>query len=225
MKRFWLCAAVVLSAGLSTACDLLLVEPASDTMALELAYPQAAMVAAGGVVDVFNKADRAWIRLTVAPNGPQLDTIVRLSRTESNARIRLAISAKQGRGLVRIETEIRLGPQALFAGATEARLEVGKPESVSVTLFPVVAGLVLPDSVRTLRAVGDSAFLRAALVFATGDTIPGLAPSWSSENPTIVGITSERWAIARQAGQTRVLAEHQSLRRVQTVRVLIGGGP
>lgn len=205
--------------SLVVACDDLFVDPAPAPVSLALSYGVSDALASGGVLSAFTKADRVWIRLTRAADGAQFDTIVRLSRTDLTTRVQLAISSEQGRGMVRIETEVRLREQALFRGETTARLEVGTPQSVEVTLLSVAAGVAVPDSIRTLTALGDSAFLRGAVLFATGDTIPEFSLSWVSENPEVAEITSGSWVIARGEGQSRLEAHHEEFARSVTVRV------
>ncbi len=210
---------ILAALSLVVACDKLIVDPAPAPVALALSFGVSDALASGGVLAAFTKADRVWIRLTRAADGAQFDTIVRLSRTELSTRVQLAISAKQGRGVVRIETEVRLRQQALFRGEATAHLEVGTPQSVEVTLISVPAGVAVPDSIRTLTAIGDSAFLRGVVLFATGDTIPEFSVSWASDKPKVAEITSGSWVIARGEGQARLEARHEGFARSLAVSV------
>ena len=207
--------------SLVAACDHLLVDPAPASVPLALSYGVSDALASGGVLSAFSKADRVWIRLTRTADGAQFDTIVKLSRTELSTRVQLAIRAEQGRGVVRIETEVRLRQQALFRGEATARLEVGTPQSVEVTLRSVAAGVAVPDSIRTLTAVGDSAFLRGVVLFATGDTIPEFSVSWVTDKPEVAEISSGSWVIARGEGQARLDAHHEGFARSLPVSVQI----
>ena len=202
-------------------CDDLFVDPAPSAapMSLALALASSEGSSSSGLLDAFNKADRVWIRLTRVSTGAQFDTIVRLSRTERSTRVQLAVTADQGRGPIQIATQVRLREHALFEGATVAALEVGRPQRVEVALTAVPAALAVPDSIRTLTAIGDSARLSAAVLFATGDTIPGLGVTWLSDKPEVAAITSGSWVIARGEGQARLEVTHGSFTRALPVRV------
>ena len=206
---------------LSTACDRLLVDPAQapEPMSVALALVSADASGSSGPLEALSKADRVWIRLTRVSTGHQFDTIVHLSRTDTKTRVQLAVSADQGRGPIQIATQVRVRELALFEGATVAALEVGVPQRVEVALTAVPAALSLPDSVRTLTAIGDSARLSAAVLFATGDTIPGLPITWTSDNPAVAAVTSGTWVVAKREGEARLAATHGSLARVLPVRV------
>jgi hypothetical protein len=214
-------ATILIALVLSTACDGFLVDPAPTSVPMSLALALAGDNDSGssGLLDAFRKADRVWIRLTRISTGHQFDTIVRLSRSETSARVQLAVSADQGRGPIQIATQVRLHEHALFEGATVAALEVGTPQRVEVALAAVPAALSVPDSIRTLTAIGDSTRLSAAVLFATGDTIPGLPVTWLSDRPAVAAITSGSWVVARGEGEAHLAATHGSLARALSVRV------
>ena len=224
MRRLsrWVAPATIgMALVLSTAGDELFVDPAPALapMSLAIALDSDDGSASSGPFEAFKKADRVWIRLTRVTTGPQFDTIVRLSRSETSARVQLAVSADQGRGPIQIATQVRLRELALFEGATVAALEVGTPQRVEVTLTAIPAALSVPDSVRTLTAIGDSARLSATVLFATGDTIPGLPVTWLSDNPAVAAITSESWVVARGEGEAHLAARHGSFVGTLPVRV------
>ncbi len=214
-------ASILAALVLSAACDDLFVDPAPapPPMSLALALTTGEGSGSAGPLEAFSKADRVWIRLTRVATGHQFDTIVQLSRTQASTRVQLAVSADQGRGPIQIATQVRLREQALFEGATVAALEVGVPQRVEVALTAVPAGLAVPDSIPTLRAIGDSARLSAAVLFATGDTIPGLPVTWLSDNAEVAAITSGFWVVARSEGEARLAATHGSFGRAVPVRV------
>ena len=219
----WVVPAVVAVLLLSTGCDELFVDPApgSDSMALSLGLAADDGLAVGGALEAFKKADRVWIRLTRVSTGAQFDTIVRLSRGETTARVQLAVSADQGRGPIQVATQVRLVNQALFEGATVAALEVGVPQRVEIALVAVPAGISVPETVRDLTAIGDSARLSAAVLFATGDTIPGLPITWISDTPAVAAITSGSFVVARGEGEALLTAGHGSFSGTVPVRVAI----
>ena len=173
--------AAMVAAGCS---DGLLVKPADPgpmTFSLSLA-PSAAVM--GGSADAFDKTDAARVRLT-GGGSPVLDTSVAISGTGDRS-VSLRVRLPRSPILLAIGVNLDAAGRTLFTGTGSAELSRGHRTETVVTLSPVVAGLVLPDSLPPLTALGDTARARGAAVFATGDTVPGVQLNWSDGGSTVV---------------------------------------
>ena len=97
----------------------------------------------------------------------------------------------------------------LFRAFTEVTLRPGVTSQAEVTLIPVAAALeASPDSV-TIAGLSDTVPAAAAVLFATGDTIPPtalLSPgvTWSSRNPQVVEALDDGRLVSTYYGSTVV---------------------
>jgi len=97
----------------------------------------------------------------------------------------------------------------LFRAFTEVTLRPGVTSRAEVTLIPVAAAVeASPDSV-TIAGLSDTVPAAAAVLFATGDTIPptalrGQGVTWSSRNPQVVEALDDGRLVSTYYGSTVV---------------------
>ncbi|HET7275928.1 MAG TPA: Ig-like domain-containing protein [Longimicrobiaceae bacterium] len=201
-------------------CSDYFVEPASPdpaSMAIALAVPPA-LEAVAGTGAVFEKADAVFIQLTKA-GSTVLDTILPFDPAGDDPRLQLGVQISPPADTLELLVEIQSGGQALFRGSGSVVLRLAQTSPVEVELSPVAASVQVPDSVPVIGRIGDTIQLVGEVLFATGDTIPGLLPTWSSEHPEIVEVDSTGRAIARSEGDANLIASFKDLLATVTVTV------
>ncbi len=206
-SALWLAAALAVASG---ACsDTLPVAPAS-TGGVRL---QLRANTTGNTSDAFAKVSAAHVVLAQAAL-TLMDTTVSFSGASSE--IALTVRLQNPGGTIALSVQLLSGSQALFQGNAAAALQRGVSTTVDVTLSPIVT-LIAPDSVR-LTALGDTARLGGALVFATGDTLTGSQVTWSGGGAA-ASVSSAGLAIALAEGLTQATASAQGFTHVTSIRV------
>jgi uncharacterized protein YjdB len=88
-------------------------------------------------------------------------------------------------------------------------------------MAPIPTALLVPPAGITFTALGDSLRLPVAAVFATGDTILGVAVAWTSASPAIVEISRNgAFGLARSPGDAQLTARMSALTARLTARVV-----
>lgn len=171
----------------------------------------------------YDSADGAGVRL-VDLDGDSLvvDDVRPFDPSEGTAEIRVQTRVEGDSADFGLELDLRRGEAPLFAASRTVTLRSGATVTAEVSLEPVAAGVRAPGPV-TLPTVGDTARVEGAVLFATGDTIPDLAPTWSSLDPGIVSATPEGLLTARAQGQATVVAGFEGAADTLQVTVQQGG--
>jgi uncharacterized protein YjdB len=212
-------AALGASAGVLALCLAACSERPSDSTgpaqgtALQLGVRSAV---AGGTPDAYAKIDAAHVTLTRA-SAILLDTVVSFAGG-GDGHIDLSVRLADPSGTLVVAVELRSRGQVLFLGTGTAELRRGATTSLPLTVSPVIAGLVAPDSA-TLTALGDTVRLRAAAVFATGDTVTGTSIPWVGDGGSVIRVASDGLVTALREGQAQATASYQSFTRTTRVRV------
>ena len=214
-------AVILATAGFSlaalAACDSLLVDPAPPAPDVAVAFAVTG-AADGGTAAAFSKVDHVWLRFVRADSASR-DTILRVRPADGVVRVRVALETKERIKGLGVQAELRLGKRALFAGHAVVAVQPGKPVSAQIPLSPVAAALRVQRDVPVFEALGDTFRLSSAVVFATGDTIPGASATWTSAADSIVQVTRAGLAVARGDGRTRLIARYMQLADSVAVRV------
>lgn len=213
----WLVGTVV---AFGSACESLLVDPAPATPEVLVSLTVEG-AASGGVTQAFDRVNRALLRFT-RPDSASRDTVIRVTNENGVARARLILDTKERVSALGVYAELRANTVPLFAGARIIRVESGTATSVEIGISPVPASIRADRQALQLQQVGDTARLSSAVLFASNDTISGLAGEWFSENPAIVFVTPAGLAVAREVGETRLLVRYQSLADTVSARVVSG---
>jgi hypothetical protein len=210
----------LLAAVVTASCDKLLTDPAPALPEVIVSF-NVDGATLGGAAQAFDKVNRAYL-LFVRPDSAQRDTLVRVTHVNGAARVRLILKSKERVHALGVYAQLRRGEAPLFQGSKVIRIEVGKPTSAQIPILPVPFRLRADRHALTLPAVGDTAHLSSAVLFATGDTIHGLAGTWSSDNADIVFVTQAGLAVGRNQGQTVLRARYGELSDSVVARVLGG---
>lgn len=207
-----------LTAMVLVGCEALLTDPADTGAELALVLaPARAEAAAGGAAEAFARADRVHLRF-VRPDSAVRDTLLPLAVRDGVGRARLALRTNERVEALGVVAEIRRGQAALFQGQRVVRVTSGVPTSVEIELSAVVDRVVAERGAVAL-VVGDSVQLRAAALFATGDTVSGVAFEWFSADPSIASVSRTGVVTGRRPGETGLLV--RSGARADTVGVRV----
>lgn len=202
----------------ATACDLLITEPAPASQGLAVSFAIEA-ASSDGIADAFDRVDRVLLRFTRADSA-QRDTVVAVANRDGVARARLVLDPKERIAALGVYAELRAGQVGLFQGARVVRVESGTASSAEISLTPIPASIQPSPSQVTFQAVGDTVHLTSSVLFASGDTIPGVSGAWTSEDPSIVAVSAGGIALARGIGQTRLQVRYGTVTGLVNVQVL-----
>ncbi|MDR0787964.1 MAG: hypothetical protein LBG44_08880 [Gemmatimonadota bacterium] len=212
---------VTLASGLFVllaGCNELLVDPGSIQREISLTIaPVADDIAFDGMSDAYAKVNR--IRVVYHryggegdPESPPIE-VVRpfVPDVSSRVRVRIPVGDQPESGW--IYTELLRGEDILFtAAADEVYLEADSLSEVRLQLNPYISRVVIAgDSILTATR-GETLELNAALLFATGDTLPfwwGRA-SWTSSKDSIAFV--ENGTVFLNASGTAIIrAEYEGV--------------
>ena len=204
------------------ACDELLVEPATAPATVAVSYDIGPTTAAllGETGEAFDKVDAVHVRI-VGPDGTEVihDETVAFQSTGGDTPLApIAIVVGQDGATYRLEIEMLRNGQPMFSGSASLELVPGGATDVSVPVEAIPAGIVV-DPVPPIDALGDTRVLTASVVFASGDEIPSAAVAWSSQNPSIVRVTTGGVLTSAGEGTATVVASHEGLS--QSVAVVV----
>lgn len=196
-----LAASFAILAGLA-GCDLLLTDPAPPPMTVEVSF-QLVDPPLGGPAEAFAKVRRASVRFA-RPDDTVRDTVLSVTPVDGVIRMPVALDVAERVDDLGIGASLGYLTTTLFRGGTVVRIEPGEPTSAVVPIEPVPAAVVGQAPVVLIPNVGDPVQISSAVLFASGDTITGLAGTWVSENPQIIEVTSDGVATALVLGQSRL---------------------
>jgi uncharacterized protein YjdB len=205
-------------------CDGGLFHPGGDPLPADFAVslPSMDLLAGqveGGIGDAFRKVDRVRVAVQTSAGAFLLDETLPVTSTEQEIHLRVEIPLDELETGVSLLVEMSRGADLLFQGADAFTLERGRTTQAEVTPQPVPAGIEFPGSPAPMESLGDEVQLEAVVVFATGDVIPGLVPTWNSLDPEIVDVSEQGLAVAVGPGTARVQATHEGLSAVLDVEV------
>jgi hypothetical protein len=159
-------------------------EPGPVSVDLQLEVP--ALLQGGGAAAAYDQVDRAIVRLLQVETLVLADTVP-VDPSGGSATVRLDVPLDQPRDFL-LRVELQSNARDLFRGGSAVSLRPGELSSVTLALDPVPGGLDVSGVDPAFEALGDRVLLRGALLFATGDTIDGRFPTWSSRNPSVVEV-------------------------------------
>lgn len=207
-------------AGLTwiSGCDALLVEPRvspDPDVALSITASANAEDDFGDLTGVLAKIERVSFRFVTSDT--VRDTLVAARLVDGGLQARVTIHADEARGWLEIRADLLGGPGSLFTG--RALLEtLPVVPTVRMAITPVASTVIGGPTPSLLTALGDTASLDGAVIFATGDTIHGARIEWSSEDPSIMEVVGDR-AISRGNGRAMLTASALGATRTWSVDV------
>lgn len=212
--------AAILAAGLAAGCGEDVQGPTAGgvtalSVTATVASPgetTARQQGSGGLASAFQKADSVEIRVTRRSDGSELAERAQ-SFQPSTGTTELQVEVRLGAEEVpaRLSLELLAAGDRIFEGARDLTLEAGQTATVQLTLDPVADGLAVPQGPVMFAALGDSTQLSAAVLFATGDTIPGAGVTWSSSDASVALVRSDGTVVARAPGEATATATHDGL--------------
>lgn len=121
--------------------------------------------------------------------------------------------------VVAVELELLRGTDVLFTGTTTLALTPDEDARADVPLNPLAAAVEASQEAVSIRGMRQSRALSAVALFATGDTLPGVEPTWISLDPA-VDVDGVGTVTSVEPGQGRVVAAHRDLSDTVSVEVL-----
>jgi len=201
--------ALAAAAGISTAaCDALMTDPAPATPELTLAF-QIIGAPVGGTDEAFAKVNRVFLRFLRADDTSR-DTVLFARPTDGRLRTGLVLETQERISALGLVAQLRFGTLTLFQGSGVVQIDPGVPTTANIPLTPVPGGVLASQPSITLQPQ-QTAQLSSAVLYATADTIEGLAGTWISADPTIVAISPAGLAIALARGSTDLIVEFAGL--------------
>lgn len=205
--RRWRVVALAAAAGLSLpACDALMTDPAPTTSELTLAF-QIIGSPIGGTDEAFAKINRVYLRFVRADDTSR-DTVLFARPTDGRLRTGLALETDERISGLGIVAQLGFGTLPLFQGTGVVQIEPGVPTTANIPLTPVPANVLASQPAITLllqQLPGVGVQLTSAVLYATTDTIDGLAGVWTSDDPTIVAVSPAGLAVAQGRGTTNLI--------------------
>ncbi len=174
--------------------------------------------ASHGPARVFDRVDGVHVHL-VAEGVELANEVFTAGSADGEIRLEVEVPLQDVVVPARLDVELRVGGEAVFRGGADVNLRRGGRTEADVALEAVPAGLSVPPEPAPLEALGDTVDLSGAVVFATGDTIPGALPSWRSLDPEIVEVSEDGTAVAVANGDARVEAFFGELAEALLVQV------
>lgn len=178
--------------GLIGCTDGFFVEPAGQATTLRVSYVPAPGFAMVSAASAFDKADHIHV---LAPT-LGVDEVMEFEPA-AEVRVRVEIDPPETATTHAVQVELLRNNDVLFRGVTSVSVEEGESPSVEVPLAPVVTAQV--SALPVFTAIGDTFTIRRALVFATGDTLPGGSFTFASSNISVATVNAN--------GQVRAIAE------------------
>jgi hypothetical protein len=159
---------------------------------------------AGGIAEAFEQAEQIAVRVRVGSEEVFNETLD--FEPDESVAVRVRLDASNAGASISVDVTLLAGGADLFRGEGSATLAESGPTTVDLTLSPVVAEIAIDNPVATFTAIGEAQRLTGAAVFATGDTVTGVAVSWTTLDPDIVVVQTNGDAVARAEGEARIQA-------------------
>jgi hypothetical protein len=202
----------------NVACDHVFFQEPSRYTSVPLALTLMPSSVMGGQPEAFDKVDRVRIRV-LDEDGIRLDSTIAVTPGGRDIELSFDLDIASRTESLTLQAELRRGAEPLFRASAPIPLGAGRIVEIRLTLEPVPSALLLPSSVPTVTAYGDSVRINGALVFATGDTVSVGPVQWTSLDPAIVAIV-DNVPVARADGSARLVGRSGALADTVIVRVL-----
>lgn len=214
---FWALAALMMT--LLSGCSEALVDPGSQpaTLRIALVVPAVSPILADAG-EAFDQADEIRVRVS-GSSGTLVDVSRDLSDVGDEVRLQVEVDVDEESSSFLVELEVLWDGRTLFEAERDVSLEPGTATDAEFTLAPVPDRIETGASSVTLDALGAQSQLSAAVVFATGDEIPGATPVWTGSNPEVVEVSAEGTVVATGVGTATATASWQGLDAQVSIQV------
>jgi hypothetical protein len=205
---------------LVSACDTLMTDPAPASPELSVSF-QIEGPLIGGSPQAFAKVNRLFLRFTRADETSR-DTLLLVRALDGRLRAGIALETEERISALGIQAELRFGPLPLFTGGAIVPIDPGVPTTAQIQLQPVPARVVASQQTLDLFLnLTQSVQLSSAVLYATTDTIEGLAGVWSSVDPLVAAVSPAGLVLARGLGSTNLVVGFAAGLLADTVRVTV----
>jgi hypothetical protein len=214
----------------------LLQDPAEPPAVLGVNFALAGGSAAGGPAAAFDKADSVHVAVFRAsdftgfeenftddwvPIGA-IDVSAASFTPQAETRVRIEVDLENDIEPLVVIGALSRAREPLFAGLATFVARRGEVTSADVQLIPIPYELSLRTP-PTITSLGDTVSIGAVVLFATDDTIPGFALTYTTSNPQIAIVDAGGRIVARGEGQAQIAVtastEFFSLTRTVTVTI------
>jgi hypothetical protein len=217
-------------------CREFMAEPAPAGSTLAIAFHQAVAMQttespcplpqpAGGLARVFDRADSIRVRLTGSSTGA-FSAVAGLRRSDGDGWISIFVDDLQGSRETRqltVDLLLRVGGDrrqaVLFRDSIGVELQRGAVTRVDLTPRAIADDVRISTLGAPAAVLGDTVQLCGVVLFASGDTIPGVLPVWRTLDPEIVAISSTGRMVTLAEGEARVVGEYELSADTVSVRV------
>ncbi len=165
----------------------------------------------------FDQADQIRIQLR-GEAGTRVDVERGFQPQGPETRVRVEVDLDEEE-VVAITLALLRQNAPLFEAEGTVTLEPGESSSLVLELRGVVASVEVETGPVEFDALGDRQALSARGVFATGQTVPGATPSWTSRNPSVARIVGGTQVEAVAEGETEVVARVGAREASAAVRI------
>jgi TolB-like protein len=188
-RRLVALAGALLLGVAAAACNDGLLYDAAGPRDAQLAILPLLGTAAGGVLDAYGAADRIAISFVAAGNGEtRLAETLPFDGSAAEVQLSVQVPLRAETETFVVHAELRRGTDPLFRGSAAIEITTGGSTPIELPLTPVVAAVVCAGDVIVLDALGATAPLTAAALFATGDTLPDQVIAWTSSAASIASV-------------------------------------
>lgn len=195
---------------LVAACGEMLVDPSLAPTSLRLSIaPAEGEIAADGLTDAFDKADRVRVRI-LRELGPPVTVTRDFTPGDVNT-VSVTVTLEADEEPAVIIVELLRGDTVLFRGETEILLVAGGSPTVQLGLEATPDHLEIAGPRELLLSVEGTLRLTASVLFATGDTVSGAPIAWESSDSRVASVTAAGLVTAHSEGITRIRATHGAL--------------
>lgn len=201
-----------------SACRDGLMHPAAPAAPASVSIRPSFQAAGAGVAEAFDRADQLSVRF-LGDGETRFEADLPFSSSGGDVVVSLQVPLRAVSEQLTLELELRAERQALFRGSGPVRLTAGVPTTIDLPLLPVAAGIHCAGETVVLSSYGEAVTLIAAVVFATGDTIPDAPVDWSTADDDVVTVSPDGTVSAVQDGDALVVCSSAGFSDSRTVRV------
>jgi hypothetical protein len=206
--RRWLAALLVAgSAAALSACEALITDPAPPTTEVTLQFQT--LIPIGGTATAFSKVSTLHLRFVRADESSR-DTVLFVRPLEGRLRAGISLETDERISALGVQAQLAAGPLPLFSGAAIVPIDPGAPTTAQIPLQPIPARVLASQQTLTLAPL-ETALLSSAVLYATSDSIEGLAGAWVSLDPTVVTVSPDGIALGQNRGTTELVVTFANL--------------